>query len=177
MSTFAARGVRFSYPDDWTLTQQQRDGVFSVHLQSPGTSFWLLTLLPDCPAVEDVLEAAISAYREEYREVDVYRQETPLAGLPTAACTLDFVCLDLVNSAVLKSVALPAFTAFVVFQGEGHEFETLQPQFTALMESLEYTLFDDELAEGVFRDDDGSVPDDAGDDASADDHQSRGDDA
>lgn len=150
MRLFNAHGLRFEYPDDWTLTEQESDGLMSVHLQSPGTAFWSLTLLPDCPPVEDVLEAAIAAYRAEYAEVDVYRQDTSLAGLPTAACTLDFVYLDLVNSAALKSVATPDFTAFVVFQGEGREFEMLQPQYAALMESLEYLMprvdDDDDLA-------------------------------
>jgi len=138
MLTFDAHGVRFNYPDDWTITHDHEGPSLNINLQTPGTAFWSLTLLADRPPVEAVLEAAIAAYEDEYQNVDVYRHETSMAELPIAACDLDFVYLDLVSSASLRSILTEAFTALVVFQGEGREFEALQPKFDAVMSSLQY---------------------------------------
>lgn len=143
MQKFDSHGVRFSYPDDWTLTHEHQGSSLVVNLQTPGTAFWSLTLLPECPPVEEVLEAAIAAFEEEYDEVDVYRQETSLEELPTAACELDFVCLDLVSSAAIRSILLGDCTALVMYQAEDREFEDLQADFDAVMSSLEYVVEDD----------------------------------
>jgi hypothetical protein len=140
MLTFDAHGVRFQYPDDWTLSHEEREESLVINLQSPGTAFWSLTLLDDAPPVEEVLEAAIVAYQEEYEEVDVYRHETALAELPTAACDLDFVYLDLVNSASLQSISLGDVTALVMYQAEGKEFDDVAADFEAVMSSLEYVV-------------------------------------
>jgi hypothetical protein len=75
---------------------------------------------------------------KEYPGVDIYRQESPLTEVPTASCDLDFMYLDLVNSASLQSIGLAEFTALVVFQGEGREFEQRQEEYEAVMRSLEY---------------------------------------
>jgi hypothetical protein len=142
MKTFDAHGVRFHYPDDWSLSHDHDGGSLNVNLQTPGTAFWSLTLLEDRPPVEDVLNAAIAAYEEEYPQVDVYRHETSLAETPTASCDLDFVYLDLVNSAALRSILTEDFTALVVFQGEGREFDQRQDEFHAVMASLQYATLE-----------------------------------
>ena len=142
MRQFDSHGVRFRYPDDWTLTHEHQGSSLVVNLQTPGTAFWSLTLLADCPDVNEVLEAAIAAFEEEYENVDVYVQETSLEELPTAACDLDFVCLDLVNSASIRSILLGDCTALVMYQAESREFEDLQADFDAVMSSLEYVIED-----------------------------------
>jgi hypothetical protein len=138
MQTFQAHGVRFAYPDDWELSHEHQGQSLIVNLQTPGTAFWSLTLLEDCPPIEDVLEAAIAAFEDEYEDVDVYRHETSVADLPTVECDLDFVYLDLVNSASIRSIDVGDFTALVMYQAEGREFEDLQSDFEAVMASLEY---------------------------------------
>jgi len=138
MQTFNAHGVRFAYPDDWVLSHEHQGGSLVINLQTPGTAFWSLTLLEDCPPVEEVLDAAILAFEDEYQNVDVYRHETSLAELPTAACDLDFVYLDLVNSASICSMDLGDCTALVMYQAEGREFDDLRADFEAVMDSLEY---------------------------------------
>lgn len=144
MLTFDAHGVRFRYPDDWSLSHEHQGSALVINLQTPGTAFWSLTLLEDCPPVEDVLEAAIAAFEDEYEEVDVYRHETSATELPTAACDLDFVYLDLVNSAAIRSILIGDYTALVMYQAEGREFEDLQADFDAVMSSLEYVIEEDD---------------------------------
>jgi hypothetical protein len=53
MQTFDAHGVRFNYPDDWTLTHDHGEDSLTVNLQTPGTAFWSLTLLTECPPVDE----------------------------------------------------------------------------------------------------------------------------
>jgi hypothetical protein len=147
MLTYDSHGVRFRYPEDWSLSHEHQGSSLVINLQTPGTAFWSLTLLADCPPVEDVLEAAIAAFEEEYGEVDVYRHDASTAELPTAACDLDFVYLDLVNSAAIRSILIGDYTALVMYQAEGREFEDLQADFDAVMASLEY-IAEDEPSEG-----------------------------
>lgn len=143
MQTFNAHGVRFAYPDDWVLSHEHEGSSLIINLETPGTAFWSLTLLADSPPIEEVLDAAIMAFEDEYQDVDVYRRDTSLAEVPTAACDLDFVCLDLVNSASICSMDLGDYTALVMYQAEGREFEDLKADFEAVMSSLEYVVEDE----------------------------------
>uniref|UniRef100_A0A7C2NWT4 DUF1795 domain-containing protein n=1 Tax=Schlesneria paludicola TaxID=360056 RepID=A0A7C2NWT4_9PLAN len=145
MNVFCDDGVRFEYPDDWSLARETGAGRITLHLQTPGAAFWCLTLLTDCPSAAEAIEAAAAAYQAEYPQVDVYRDVAPLEGGPAAGCNLDFVYVDLVSSVSLRAEETNEFTALVLYQGEDRELEEYRPQFEAVTASLRYG---GELAEG-----------------------------
>ena len=99
MALYDSHGIRFRYPEDWELTESEEagDGELAVHVQSPGTAFWSLTLQPAGPSEADLFEATAAALRDEYGDVDVVPTgaAADIAGCPASGCTIEFVCHEL----------------------------------------------------------------------------------
>jgi hypothetical protein len=122
---YQSHGVRFRYPQDWELSEQQEAEQISITVSSPLTAFWTLTLFPDCPDPGDIVAAALDAFYEEYDELDDYPSKIWLCKRPTVARDVDFVCLELLNSAGIRAFRAQAFTVLVLFQfTEGERDET-----------------------------------------------------
>ena len=143
MAVCDAAGVRFVYPEGWELSQEEHGRDLTFHLQTGGTAFWSLTLLSSKPAAAEAVEAVVQAFQDEYPEVDVYDGPDLMLEGPAAGCEIDFVYLDMVNSAVVRAEATSAFTAVMVYQAEQREFEGLQPEFEAIGSSLRYANDDE----------------------------------
>lgn len=138
MAVCDSDGVRFEYPEGWTLSREERGHDVTLHIETDGTAFWSLTMLTSRPTAQEAVDAVIAAFEEEYRDVDVYDGPELVVEGPTAICELDFVCLDLVVSAVVQAEMTTEFTALVIYQGESREFEDLRPQFAQIAASLQY---------------------------------------
>ena len=121
--TFAAHGVQFRYPVGWEVSEQTRDGEWTVTVSSPHTSFWTLCLYDDRPDPESVLEAVLAAFREEYSEIDVYLAQARVCARTTLAVDIEFVCWELLNSAWARVFRTDEFTALVLYQGNDRELE------------------------------------------------------
>jgi hypothetical protein len=143
LKTYTGHGLVFQYPTDWTLSEDEADGEVTVSLQTPSAAFWSLTAFADRPAAEDVLGAVLTAYRDEYPEIDVYGVSATVCQLPAEACDLDFVCLDLVSSAALRSFESLSRTFLIVYQGLDQELERFRGDFERTISSL--SLDSDEL--------------------------------
>jgi hypothetical protein len=135
---YAAHGIRFRYPAAWQLTEQEAGGEVSIAVSSPETSFWSLSLFFDRPQPEQVMESALDAFREEYDEIDIYPVSANLCRQKNLARDVEFVCLDLLNSAFLRAFRTARFTALVLYQGTDHELEDeTQPLLEAISNSLQ----------------------------------------
>ena len=133
---FAGHGVRFRYPDSWELTEQQNDDGVAVTISGPGTSFWTLQLFFDAPAPEHVILQAVEAFRAEYEEIDFYPASAELCARPASGGDVEFVCLELMNSAFLRAFQADRFTALVLFQGTDAELEETRETLDAITDSL-----------------------------------------
>ena len=143
---YEAHGVRFEFPGYWELTEQQDDDQLAITVSSPDTSFWSLVLFPDCPGPEHVLESAVTAFHEEYQELDRYAAEGTVGDHEGIGCDLDFVCFELINSAVIRVCRTDRFTAMVLYQGLDIELEETRPLLEAISDSL---VFDEWGGRGV----------------------------
>ncbi|GIX04385.1 MAG: hypothetical protein KatS3mg114_0254 [Planctomycetaceae bacterium] len=139
MKTYRAYGLEFTYPDDWQVIQTQFEEGVNIHVQSPGTAFWSLMLLPSCPHVDEAVASVLTAMKEEYENIDIYPEQPPEGPYESAQCSLDFVSFDLVNSAVIRATALDEYTMIVLYQSESREFEQRQGDWQLLMDSLSYS--------------------------------------
>ena len=133
---YVAHGVRFRYPDDWDLSEQQTANEVTITISSRETSFWSLTLFFDRPQPERVLETALEAFRDEYDDIDVYPAETMLCRLNNLSRDVEFVCFELINSAFLRVFCTGRFTALVFYQGTDHELEETR----SVLEEISNTL-------------------------------------
>lgn len=136
LETYHGNGVEFRYPEFWELSEQRDSQQVSIAVSSPGTSFWSLSLFFERPSPGDLVDSALQAFREEYDELDVY----PVAGrLGPYACEgrdVQFVCLELINTAAFRALQAGDVTLFVLYQGTDQELEETRPILEAISSSL-----------------------------------------
>lgn len=136
--TYRSHGVRFEYPAHWELSEQRQNNELSINVSSPETSFWSLTLLADGPAPEQVVASAVVAFEDEYPELDIYESEVQICDRRSVARDIEFVCLELVNSAFLRAFRLGERSALVLYQGTDHELKETLETLEAISSSLHW---------------------------------------
>ena len=139
---YETHGVRFQFPDDWELREEEKDREFTVTVSSPETSFWSLVLLFDRPQPEHVMESALEVFRQEYDELDIYPSNAPLCNCQTVARDIEFVCLELINSAFLRAFQTERFTALVLYQATDIELQNTNTVLNRISQSLTCYLDD-----------------------------------
>lgn len=140
-------GIRFQFPDEWELNEDLNDNELSISINSPGTSFWSLTVDFENRSPEMLVKSAIDAFRQAYQDVDSYTVESKICGRPTVARDLDFLWLELTNSAFLRAFRTERFSALVLYQETDHELEESLP----ILELITHSLECDEDDFGLFR--------------------------
>lgn len=129
-------GIRFLFPGDWEIAEQQDDDEVSITVSSPGTSFWSVTLDFAGHPPEQLIESACTAFREEYDDLDIYQADATLCGRETIARDIDFVCLELTNSAFLRAFRTARFTVLVLYQETDHLLDEMRPVLEDISRSL-----------------------------------------
>jgi hypothetical protein len=109
-------GVQFSYPDHWELSESETDALFTITVSSPTSAFWSLTLMFSHPDPADVLDAVENEFRNEYEELDVYPAEDTVSLQPAEGRDIEFICLELLNTAWIRAFRAPHFTGLVLSQ-------------------------------------------------------------
>ena len=138
VTDYSAHGIRFRYPDSWTVADESSDEKVAVTVQSEGTAFWTIAVFDDGPSPERVLESAVAAYREDYPEVDIYPTETHAGPHgPVLSRDVEFVCLELIAGARVEAFQAGERTAMVLFQAADAELETVRPVLDAMTASVE----------------------------------------
>jgi hypothetical protein len=135
--TYRTAGLRFVYPTDWEVREEQTEEGLSITISSDGSAFCSVMLLPDRPSAESVIEAAMTAYRESYDDFDVYPVTGRIAGLESVGRDVDFFCMELVNSAWLRAFRTGRFTVLVLAQSGPDEQRAAKRAFETVCESLD----------------------------------------
>lgn len=153
MKEFDAHGVRFRYPEDWSLTDESTDEKVEVTVQSDGTAFWTVAVFGDGPAPESLVESAVSAYREDYPDLDAYPAETTAGPFgPAVSREVEFVCLELIAAARVAAYRAGDRTVMTLFQCADVELESRRPLLDAMTASLEVAAPDAApWPDGLFR--------------------------
>jgi len=140
LKEFDAHGVRFRYPEDWTLIDDTSDGKVEVTVQSDGTAFWTVAVFEGGVSPEEVVESAVEAYRGDYPDLDAYPSETAdgPAG-PVVSREVEFVCLELIATARVAAWRSGDRTVMTLFQAADVELEARRPLLEATAASLDVT--------------------------------------
>jgi hypothetical protein len=104
---FERSGVRFEYPDDWTLEEEVNDNGWSATVSSPETAFLLISFHADVDDPSSLANMALEAMRETYPDLESESAMETLAGFPAIGFDVDFVALDLTNSCRIRSLPGP----------------------------------------------------------------------
>jgi hypothetical protein len=134
---FNKLGIRFQYPDNWTLDDNDAlAGRNSVTVYSPGSAFWSISIHPRSTDPVKLAKAAVQAMREEYSSLEAERTAETIAGREMVGYDLNFFYLDLVNAAAVRCIRTKRATYVVFCQAEDREFTQLEGVFRAMTASF-----------------------------------------
>lgn len=130
-------GIRFQYPENWSLDESDAmAGDKSVTVYSPDGAFWTVIIRPHSLSPESLAEGALAAMRENYDELDAEAVEETIEGHDLVGYDMNFYCLDLTNTAMVRSYQTGTASLVVMFQADDREFASIEPIFRAITLSL-----------------------------------------
>ena len=141
-STFQHAGLRFEYPENWSLdhTSEENaavDEVEQVVVSSPNTAFWHLSKYPADMELEPLFDEALAALRSEYQDMETEPADEQLVEEgPVAGFDVRFICLDLTNTCLLRGFRTGDATYLLLCQAEDREFVQVEIVFQAMLASL-----------------------------------------
>lgn len=134
---FDKSGIRFLYPENWHITDEEfsRDG-FSLSVQSPESGFWSLNVYEPERDPDSLAEAVLKSMTGEYEGIESSAWAERFGEIESRGYDMCFYCLDfVVDSRVMAARALGR-TVLILWQAEDREFERLEPVFRAMTLSL-----------------------------------------
>jgi hypothetical protein len=90
---------------------------------------------PDADPAE-LAQTALVAFQNEYDELDSEPIREEIGGVELTGFDLNFYCLDLTNTARVRSGSKNSMTYLVICQAEDREFEEVSAVFQAMTASL-----------------------------------------
>ena len=135
-SVFEHSGLRFEYPENWTLEEAAEDQVEQVVVSSPHTAFWHLTRYTCEAELEPLFDEALAALRTEYHDMETEPADDTLEGQQLTGFDVNFICLDLTNTCWLRGFQTDDATYLLLCQAEDREFAQIAPVFQAMLASL-----------------------------------------
>jgi len=130
-------GVRFLYPDNWVLDEENAPGGSpSVTVQSPGGAFWSLAIHSPTTDPGELAEAALTALQAEYQDSEAEPVTERINGRAIDGFDFHFFYLDFVNTALIRGFRTDTACCLLLCQAEDREFEELGAVFRAITTSL-----------------------------------------
>jgi hypothetical protein len=136
-ATFHSLGISFQYPDNWTLDDSDALlGRKSVTVYSPGGAFWSVTIHSGSADPAKLAAAVVEAMKHEYEGLEAQNAQETMAGRRLTGYDLAFYCLDLTNSACVRSLRVGHSTYTVFWQAEDRELNLVKRVFQAITTTL-----------------------------------------
>jgi hypothetical protein len=136
-ATFDKLGVQFLYPENWTLDEQEAlAGDNAVTVYSPEGAFWSLMLHPAGVDPRELTLAALNAMKAEFTDFEAEPASEEIEGIALSGYDMNFYCLDLTNTALVRSGHLSDATCVILYQAEDRDFASVEPVFRAITISL-----------------------------------------
>ncbi|MEM6329166.1 MAG: hypothetical protein AAF790_02840 [Planctomycetota bacterium] len=134
---FDQAGVRFAYPENWTIESPPDDEAeLQVTASSPATAFWSLSVYEGLRDTRALLEEVLQAMQAEYPALEHDPADEIVDGTPVAGYDLSFYCLDLTNTAWVRVFHRRRSTCLLLCQAEDQEFDDVEPVFEAMTACL-----------------------------------------
>ncbi len=131
-------GISFQYPENWELDEEEiRAGQSAVTVYSPGGAFWSVALhTASVAGPAEIAQAALDIMCNEYDELDAEPVSETIAGHDLTGFDLNFFCLDLTNTACIRTLRVNGTTYTIFFQAEDREYSEISPVFAAMTLTL-----------------------------------------
>jgi hypothetical protein len=136
---FDKLGIHFLFPENWALEEQETaddENVITVTSPSPKDGFWTLMLVPRNVEPRKLSLTAMQAIKQEYEDFEAEPVTETIAGTELIGFDLNFYCLDLTNTAVIRGFRTRTASCVIVWQAEDRDYPGLMPVFRAITTSL-----------------------------------------
>lgn len=133
-ATFESFGLRFLYPENWTIVERAEDeGADGVTFELPTGGFFSIEQVRDGQLQEELIEEVADSIAEDYGDVE--REEVASEdGTPTV--NFEFYYLDLLVVSQLKIVPIGSATYCIQMQAESRDFEKNALVFEAILKQI-----------------------------------------
>jgi hypothetical protein len=146
---FHRLGIDFSYPDSWAVdTDDAREGQAAVTVYAPEGGFWSVSGHARGGRPAELAEAVVTQMRGEYRDLDAEPATDEVEGRTLAGFDMNFYCLDLTNTAQVRTLEAGDAVWLVFCQAEDREWDRIAPVFAAMTTSFVRGLADPDAAPG-----------------------------
>ncbi len=134
---FEQFGLAFDYPDSWSIdTSDSAGGHAAVTVYSPEGAFWSVSAHAPGGEASTLSAAVVGEMRDEYRDLDAESAVEQVAGRRLAGYDINFLCLDLTNTAAVRTLETPDAIYLFLCQAEDREWERISHVFAAMTASF-----------------------------------------
>jgi hypothetical protein len=134
---FQRPGLVFDYPENWSIdTEEAREGHAAVTVYAPDGGFWSVSGHAPGGLPAELAEAVVGEMRQEYRDLDSEPAADEVAGRTLAGFDMNFYCLDLTNTAQVRTLETPTAVWLLFCQAEDREWDRVAPVFAAMTASF-----------------------------------------
>jgi hypothetical protein len=137
--TFEDFGVKFLYPDNWTIQGRERDDRGEgVTLDLPGGGFFAVTRYFEEPSPEELLAGISASMKEEYPGIET--DELAISEDDDFFIESRFYYLDLLVTSRATVIESGDDLILIQCQAESREFDRNEAVFGAMLRSLRDSL-------------------------------------
>jgi hypothetical protein len=130
-------GLAFDYPDNWSIdTDDAQDRYAVVTVYSPEGGFWSVSGHAAGGDPAELAGAVLAQMRQEYQDLDNEPAGDEVAGHALTGLDINFYCLDLTNTAQVRTLETVDAIYLVICQAEDREWERVSPVFAAITTSF-----------------------------------------
>ncbi len=135
-AVFENARIRFQYPENWTLTEDNSAEPVTITVQSPSSGFWTLVVYSEDHDPDELIDQVVSAMDAEYQALESTSTTFELGDVTAPGYEMDFSCLDLIVSAKTFAFCHNNLTLLILWQGESRDFVQLELVFQAITVSM-----------------------------------------
>jgi hypothetical protein len=134
---FDRLGLAFDYPDNWSVdTDDSADRYATVTVYAPDGAFWSVSGHAPGGDPRELAAAVVTQMKREYQELDSEPAADTIDGHALEGFDMNFYCLDLTNTAQVRTLETPGAIYLILCQAEDREWEGVSPVFAAMTTSF-----------------------------------------
>jgi hypothetical protein len=130
-------GLAFDYPENWSIdTDDSQDRYAAVTVYSPEGGFWSVSGHAAGGDPAELAQAVLDQMRKDYQDLDHEPAADVVAGHSLTGLDMNFYCLDLTNTAQVRTLETSDAIYLIICQAEDREWDRISPVFAAITTSF-----------------------------------------
>jgi hypothetical protein len=131
--------IRFQYPADWEIEiEEEEDQMgWTVSVASPDSAFLVIAYRVD-EEPSRLVEAALESLREDFQDLDAQPTMETLNKQPAFGYNIEFITLDLTNTAWLRGVDGPEGGILIMGQMTDQDRPMYEQPLRDILDSLSW---------------------------------------